>query len=182
MFDHTDTRLLQEILEELKRSNATAVGETALLQVVAAEQIASKQLLQQLVDNTQPQPVYTVRLTQLSENNMALGTISPGSTGQFGAVLLNNGVPDTSSFVPTFTWTSSDASATFAPATTDASGGTIPLANQIVMSIPTGDTSSSASAVASTPDPTGATQSGSVTVAVTGTTTAVYSVGVTQLA
>jgi hypothetical protein len=116
---------------------------------------------------------------------MRLGTIAPGSTGQFGAVLLNNGVPDTSSFVPSLSFTASDPSVTFAPATTDASGGTIPLAQQTVMSVPSTDTLGSVTVTATCTDPNGASQSGSVTVAVgpgPGPGPGVYSVGVTQLA
>jgi hypothetical protein len=137
-------------------------------------------------------PAYSVSVTLLSstptsneENPMALGTIAPGSTGQFGAVLLNNGAPDTSGFTPSFSFTASDPSVTFAPATTDASGGTIPLGQQTVMSVPTGDTLGSVIVTATCVDPTGATQSGSVTVAIGGGTTPpanVFSVGVTQLA
>jgi hypothetical protein len=126
---------------------------------------------------------FTIRVTQ--ENVMSLGTIAPGSTGQFGAVLLNNGAPDTSSFVPSFTFTASDPSVTFAPATTDASGGTIPLAQQTVMSVPSSDTLGSVTVTATATDPNGATQSGSVTVAIGsggGTGSGVFSVGVTQLA
>jgi hypothetical protein len=124
---------------------------------------------------------YTIRVTQ--ENPMALGTIAPGSTGQFGAQLLSNGAPDTSGFVPSFTWTSSDPSVTFAAATTDASNGAIPLANQTVASVPTGDTLGSVTITATATDPNGATQSGSVTVAIgAGTAPATFSVGVQQLA
>jgi hypothetical protein len=131
-----------------------------------------------------PPPRYTIQITQLKENTMVLGTITPGSPGQFAAVLLNNGVADTSSFVPAFTFTSSDPSATLAPATTDASGGKIPLANQVVLTVPTGDTLDSVSVTATCVDPNGATQTGSVTVAIgSGTPPAnAYSVGVTQLA
>jgi len=131
----------------------------------------------------QPASKYSVRVTQ--ENPMSLGTIAPGSTGQFGAVLLNNGVPDTSSFVPSLSFTASDPSVTFAPATTDASGGTIPLAQQTVMSVPSTDTLGSVTVTATCTDPNGASQSGSVTVAVgpgPGPGPGVYSVGVTQLA
>jgi hypothetical protein len=123
---------------------------------------------------------YTIRVTQ--ENVMSLGTIAPGSTGQFGAVLLNNGTPDTSSFVPSFTFTASDPSVTFAPATTDASGGTIPLAQQTVMSVPSTDTLGSVTVTATATDPNGVSQSGSVTVAIGTVATPVYSVGITQLA
>jgi hypothetical protein len=139
-----------------------------------------------LLEESKPSHRYTIRITQLKENTMSLGTIAPGSTGQFGAQLLNNGVPDTSSFVPSFTFTASDPSVTFAPATTDASNGLIPLANQTVLSVLTDDTLGSVTVIATTTDQNGATQSGSVTVAIGGGGTPppanVYSVGVTQLA
>jgi hypothetical protein len=139
-----------------------------------------------LLEESKPSHRYTIRTMQLKENTMALGTIAPGSTGQFGAQLLNNGVPDTSSFVPTFTFTASDPSVTFAPATTDASAGLIPLANQTVLSVPTGDTLGSVTVSATCVDPNGASQTGSVTVAIGGGVTPppanVFSVGVTQLA
>ena len=129
----------------------------------------------------QLQDHYTVRVTQ--ENVMSLGTIAPGSTGQFGAVLLNNGIPDTSSFVPSFSFTASDPSVTFAPATTDASNGTIPLAQQVVASVPSSDTLGSVTVTATCTDPNGVSQSGSVTVAIgSGPAAPVYSVGITQLA
>jgi hypothetical protein len=123
---------------------------------------------------------YKIRLTL--ENNM-LGKIAPGSTGQFGAVLLNNGAPDTSGFTPSFTFTASDPSATFAPATTDASNGTIPLEQQTVLSIPEGDTLGSVTVTATCVDPNGVSQSTAVTVEIgAGPAPAVYSVGLTQLA
>lgn len=128
------------------------------------------------------QPHYKVRVTE--EKKMALGKIAPGSTGQFGAQLLNNGAPDTSSFAPSFSFSASDPSVTFAPATEDASGGSIPLANQVVMSVPASDSLGSVIVTATATDPNGATQSGSVTVAIAAgePTSPVYSVGVVQLA
>jgi len=127
---------------------------------------------------------YTIRVVQFSqENPMALGTIAPGSTGQFGAQLLNNGVPDTSGFVPTFTWTSTDPLVTFSPAATDASGGIIPLTAQIIASVPTGDVSTSVTVTATTPDPNGVSEAGPVTVAIGSVAPlAVYTVSTKQLA
>jgi hypothetical protein len=181
--DRDQDKILEKILDALQQLLGIDSGNQQLLMTEVAEQLASKQLLQQIVDNTNPKPVYTVRLTQLRSSTMALGTLTPGGTGQFGAVLLNNGVPDTSSFVPSFTFTTSDASATVAPATTDASGGTIALQNQSVVSIPAGDTSTTITVTATATDPNGVSQSGTSTVAVGGgTTTAVYTIGVTQLA
>jgi hypothetical protein len=76
---------------------------------------------------------------------MAIGSIAPGSTGQFaGVVQFPAGVTAPAGYNPTLTWQSSDASITFAPATTDATSGAVPLANQVVASVPTGDTNTSA--------------------------------------
>lgn len=153
-----EEKLLEEILE------------------VESRQLRSLDLIARRTENR-----YTIRITQ--ENVMSLGTIAPGSTGQFGAVLLNNGTPDTTSFVPSFTFTSSDPSVTFATATTDASGGTIPLSQQTVLSVPTGDTLGSVTVTATCVDPNGVSQSNSVTVAIgSGPAVPVYSVGITQLA
>jgi hypothetical protein len=175
--------LLREMVRQQEQTNRLlrkSLGiEQEELQVAQAEDGFLSQIEDELRHN------FSVGITQLQGDNMALGTIAPGSTGQFGAVLLNNGAPDTSGFVPTFTFTTSDPSATVAAATTDASGGTIPLANQSVVSIPTGDTLGSVVVTASCVDPNGATQSGSVSVAIGGGTTPptnVFSVGVTQLA
>jgi hypothetical protein len=178
MFDHDDDKkLLKQILDAIENLPDT----TPLLQTLDAQSLVTNQLLQRLVDNNPSR--YSIRITQLRSSTMALGTLTPGGTGQFGAVLLNNGVPDTSSFVPSFTFTTSDASATVAPATTDASGGTIALQNQSVVSIPAGDTSTTITVTATATDPNGVSQSGTSTVAVGGgTTTAVYTIGVTQLA
>ena len=173
MFHEHEEKTLLAILEELQ-------GQNGLLRDIAAEQLAANQLLQIIVDNTQR--IYSIAFKEL---DMALGTIAPGSTGQFGAVLLNNGVPDTSSFVPSFTFSSADSLAVFAPATVDASGGTIPLANQSVLTVDPTDTSTSAVLTCSVVDPTGATQTATLTIAISGGVTpppAVFSVGFTQLA
>jgi hypothetical protein len=177
--DSPEERTLKELLAAVQQLQGIAEDQAALLQVLTANSLATNQLLQTIVNNTNPTH-YSIAIKEIP---MAIGTITPGSTGQFGAVLLNNGAPDTSGFVPVFTFTTSDPSATVAPATVDASGGTIPLAQQAVVSIPTGDTLGSVVVTATTTDPTGASQSGSVTVAIGGgSPTAVYTVGVTQLA
>jgi hypothetical protein len=168
--DSPEERTLKQILEVVQ-------GNADVSQQMLANQLATNQFLQQIVNNTNPH--YSIQIKELP---MALGTLTPGGTGQFGAVLLNNGVPDTSSFVPSFTFTTNDATATVAAATVDASGGTIPLANQAVVTIASGDTSTSITVTATTLDPNGVSQSGTSTVAIGGGTTAVYSVGVTQLA
>jgi hypothetical protein len=77
---------------------------------------------------------------------MAIGSIAPGTTGQFsGVVQFPSGVTAPAGYNPSLTWSSSDSSITFAPATTDATNGAIPLANQVVASVPSGDTNTTAS-------------------------------------
>jgi len=77
---------------------------------------------------------------------MAIGSIAPGSTGQFaGAINFPAGVTAPTGFSPTLVWSSSDAGITFAPATTDLTGGAVPLAQQVVATVPTGDTNATAS-------------------------------------
>jgi hypothetical protein len=169
---HDENEILREILEELQDENS-------LLRLVAAEQIASKQLLQTIANNTQPKPVYSVRLTQLPENTMAIGNITAGTTGQIGAALLDNGAP-VAGFTGTFTFTASDTTVTFAPATTDASGGTIPLANQTVISVPAGDPGTSVTVTATTTAPDGTTATGTLTIALTPVAQQ-FTVGLTQL-
>jgi hypothetical protein len=76
---------------------------------------------------------------------MAIGSIAPGTTGQFaGVIQFPSGVTAPTGYNPTLTWSSSDDSITFAPATTDATNGAVPLANQVVASVPSSDTSTSA--------------------------------------
>lgn len=95
--------------------------------------------------------------------------IPAGSTGQLGWTLQDNGVNDTTGFALTLTYTADDASVTFAPATTDASGGTIPLASQTVISVPAGDPGTPVTVTASSPDPEGGTVTGTLTIALTPT-------------
>ena len=66
MFNHDDEiKLLRELLEEQRATNGLLVDENALLRLVAAEQIASKQLLQVIVNNTNPKPLPTsFKITQ----------------------------------------------------------------------------------------------------------------------
>jgi hypothetical protein len=76
-----------------------------------------------------------------------IGNITAGQTGQFGGVIqFPAGVTPPAGYNPTLTWSSSDPGITFAPATTDLSTppGLIPLANQVVATVPTGDTDTSA--------------------------------------
>lgn len=61
MFDHNNgnndnSKILEAILCELQKSQQTAEDNNALLRLISAEQIASKQLLQTIVNNTTPHP------------------------------------------------------------------------------------------------------------------------------
>jgi len=152
----------KEILEEILK--------------VEREQLA---LLEKILRN---QSRYTIRITQLTENNMALVALAPGNVAQFGVTLLLNGVPDTSGFAVAPTATSTDTFITFAPATTDASGGTIPLAAQISATDGTGDTATSAVITFTAVDPLGTTQTTTITWAA-GTTPPIdgYSLSAVQL-
>lgn len=111
---------------------------------------------------------YTIRIQEIP---MALGNITAGTTGQFGATLLDNGTtyvaPSGSTYVFAPTFTSSDATVTFAAATTDASGGTIPLADQTVVSVPGSDQNTSLTITATALAPDGTTVTNSITVALT---------------
>lgn len=86
------------------------------------------------------------------EDLMANG-ITAGATGTFLAQLLDNGVAVATQ--PSFTWSASDPSVTIAPGADTTSA---------VVTVPAGDTGTSVTITASATDPTGATQSGSITV------------------
>jgi hypothetical protein len=65
MFSHDETTLLREILQTLQCSQETATANNALLRVQAVESIAIKQLLQIIVNNTNPKPFPTsFKITQ----------------------------------------------------------------------------------------------------------------------
>ena len=99
---------------------------------------------------------------------MALGNIAPGASGQFGvAINFPSGVNAPAGYNPTLTFSSSDPAITFAPATVDASGGTIPLAQQVIASVPASDTSTTASFAATALGTDGVTVLTSNTVTVT---------------
>jgi hypothetical protein len=72
---------------------------------------------------------------------MALGSITPGSTGQFAlSINFPAGVTPPSGYDPTIQFSSSDPSITFAPATTDLTNGSVPLSQQVVATVPLTDT------------------------------------------
>jgi hypothetical protein len=162
--DSPEEHTLKSILEVLECISAQLRDENAILRAVEAEQIASKQLLQDIVNNTNKPPShFTLKGALLTMAN----PIPAGSTGQLGWTLQDNGVNDTTGFVLTPTYTADDSAVTFAPATTDASGGTIPLTAQTVVSVPAGDANTTVTITASSPAPDGSTATGTLTIAVT---------------
>ena len=71
---------------------------------------------------------------------MAIGSIAPGSTGQF-AVAINfpSGVAAPAGYSPTINWSSPDPLITFKPAIIDLTSGAIPLSQQIVATVDASD-------------------------------------------
>lgn len=126
---------------------------------------------------------YSIRVTQ--ETPMAIGNIPAGSSGQLGAELLMNGspyvIPSGSSYVFTPTFTADDPSVTLTPATTDESGGTLPLTGQIVVNVPAADTGASVTVTVMAADPNGNTLSQSLTIALT-PEAQTFTISLTQLA
>jgi hypothetical protein len=84
-------------------------------------------------------------LTQVG-GSMAIGNIPAGQTGQFAiAVNFPGGVTPPAGYTLSITWSSPDPLITFAPATTDLTGGAIPLAQQVVATVDPTDTATSGS-------------------------------------
>jgi len=81
---------------------------------------------------------------------MAIGNITAGQTGQF-AVAINfpPGVTAPANYSPIINWSSPDPLITFTPATTDVTGGAVPLSQQIVATVDPTDTATSGSVGAS---------------------------------
>lgn len=167
--NNEENRLLDKILLELQDNNAllrTQVAETLannqLLTDLVAGQMSQTELLQDIVDN---QSRFSARAIQFfQENTMALVTLAPGNVAQFGIVLLFNGTPASASngnvpasytMAPTLAF--DDSLVTVAPATTDASGGTVPLAQQFTATDGTGDTATSTIGTFTFVDPLGNT-------------------------
>jgi hypothetical protein len=102
---------------------------------------------------------------------MSIGNIVAGTTGQLEAEIFENGVlytpPVGSAYAPTITWTASDPSVTLTPVTADDSGGAVPLAQQTVVNVPAGDTSTSVTITATTTDPNGNTITGTINIPLT---------------
>lgn len=115
MFDN-NRDVLEEILCTLKQAQATAEANNALLRLVSAEQIASKQLLQQIVDNTHPHRLSIVAAVKFSgEKNMAdnILSLNVGQSSQASVLTyLADGTTPSGAAYSAATWTFSDPSAT----------------------------------------------------------------------
>lgn len=126
-----------------------------------------------------PHPHFTLEIS------MSIGNIVAGTTGQLEAQVFENGVaytpPVGTTFAPTITWTASDASVAFTPATADDSGGTVPLSQQIVVNVPAGDTSASVTITGSTTDPNGNPLTGTISIPIT-SAPQVFTLSITQVA
>lgn len=129
-----------------------------------------ERLISQLLSSLFPSR-FTIRIIQevMQENTiMAVGTITAGTPSQFGSALLDNGAvfvpPAGSTYVFSPTFTADDPGATFAPATVDASGGTIPLSAQTVVTLPVGDTATSVTITATATAPDGTVSTGKISV------------------
>lgn len=124
---------------------------------------------------------FTICITQ--EKPMSTG-ITDGGSAQFGATLLDNGQPfvtpsgSTFTFVPTFS--ADDTLVSFAPATSDASGGTIPLEAQTVVSVPATDTATQITITATATAPDGTTATGTLVIQLTGEAQQ-FTIAITQL-
>jgi hypothetical protein len=126
---------------------------------------------------------YSIHIKQ--ETSMSIGNITAGTTGQFGATLLDNGTlyetPAGSTYIFTPSFTASDPTVTFAPATVDESGGTILLEDQVVVTVPGGDLETSVTITATATAPDGTMATGSVTVTLTPAPQK-FTIAVTQVA
>lgn len=107
--------------------------------------------------------------------------ITVGKSGTFNAQLLDNGQPVSLPLGGSWTWTTSDPEATVAvdPAFPDPSND--PTGASVTVTVPATDTATTITVTASATDPTGATQSGSITVPITPATN-IFTVSVTQTA
>lgn len=112
--NNSEEKILKEILSTLQRMEVTLTDNNALLRVVVAEQIASKQLLQQIVDNTNPSRNITSFLFEVT----TMLPIAPG----FSPVITASPVPVGAVLAPGTAAVSTSSDTTNAPITTDASG------------------------------------------------------------
>lgn len=128
-----------------------------------------------------PRTNYTIKMEEL----MSIGNIVAGTTGQLAAVLLENGVaytaPAGSTYVFTPSVTSSDPLVTITPATVDASGGTVPLADQFLLTVDGADAGGTAVFTATATDPNGNALTATLSIPITAEAQ-VFTIALTQLA
>ena len=114
-----------------------------------------------------PLPTYWIQM----EEFMSIGNIVAGTTGQISAVLFENGVPYTAPADSTYVFTPalacSDPLVTISPATVDASNGTVPLANQFLVTVEASDAGGTAVFTATATDPNGGTATGTLSTPIT---------------
>ena len=84
--------------------------------------------------------------------------IALGTTGTIQAQLQDDGKTITLPSGSSWAWQSSDPTVTIVPATGDSTGGTV------VISVPAGDTGTNCTVSASTTDPAGKTQTGTISI------------------
>lgn len=115
--DCAEEKTLKEILVVLQQIKIQAADNNALLRVIAAEQIAIKQLLQIIVNNTNPKPITVSVVDRFSgEIPMANGALvfNVGQTSiDTITPLLADGVTPSGGVVSNVVITFSDPSATF---------------------------------------------------------------------
>jgi hypothetical protein len=103
------------------------------------------EILRRLIEVEKLLKTPTLTVMQVGDT-MAIGNITAGQTGQF-AVAINfpSGVTAPAGYAPAITWSSPDPLITFAPATTDLTGGAVPLSQQTVATVAASDTATSGS-------------------------------------
>ena len=99
---------------------------------------------------------YHVLITQ--EGPMAIGNITAGTSGTFAAQLLDAGSPISLPSGTTFVWSASDSTVSIVQSADTTSA---------VITVPPGDAGTTLTVTASTTDPAGNPQSGSITVELT---------------
>jgi hypothetical protein len=138
-------------------------------------------------------PIYSVTITQTGESRMPEKApaghapmplskpkpggngITAGGQGSFTAQLLNNGVPISLPGGSSWSWSDDDPSSTITLDPSDPTGGSV------IVTVPASDTAAQLTLSASTVDPTGATQTGSLVVPIA-PGVSIFTVTVTQTA
>lgn len=117
MFDHNETDLLKEILRELRTTNDKLTDENTLLRFVAAETLASKQILQTIADNTVPPPKRLSTTAKISFNGVIMANnalaLNVGQTSTIAPItFLADGTTPSGATYSAATYTFTDPSAT----------------------------------------------------------------------